>query len=493
MIGGFIFKPAPAKAIKNFTVEVTPATVGVNAEYKFQFAVEKELYPTDYITFIFPQWVNVPEIPDWYDNKNQEKVREMLENIDFNGQAYFACGGIPKITKLEDGSVEFKFISIRSFIPEDKDLEKVVVTFKPKFGILNPGNEGNFVFKVKTQREPTLVESQPVKITEKLPTPKLELVAQLPIYNQTMWYGAFSSVRKVKLNNDHPGFVYVRAMEGIIFESHYALGLYDSIDKRITREIYLCSGKELESNDGIECRPTILVDENNQIYVTVKRQIYVFSNYLNLYDILEPDLDTLHISSLLRLNFFKNNSIVALRDGIVLFIDKTSGVLTDHITIDKSIDPDIKGLKTVSLQDCTKDSILMYFSVDEEKAQNTRKVVAEVDMTTKTIKQKWIINKENYPKIPYTNNFFSLSYANPWFIFWTPCPSQDSTGVQLFIINTKTNQETLIELPLCSVIYKWLEKEGDTLYAYIRCPDGTDSDGYRQEGIYRIALNKYLP
>ena len=133
----------------------------------------------------------------------------------------------------------------------------------------------------------------------------------------------------------------------------------------------------------------------------------------------------------------------------------------------------------------------MYFSVDETNAQNTQKVVAEVDITTKTIKQKWIINKENFPKIPYTNNFFSLSYADPWFIFWTPCASQNSTGVQLFIINTKTNQEILLELPLCSVTDQWLENEGNTLFAYNRCPDGSNDN--RQEGIYRIALNGFLP
>jgi len=45
LLGGFAIKPAPAKAIKNFTVEVTPKLAGAVAEYKFQFTFEDPLEP----------------------------------------------------------------------------------------------------------------------------------------------------------------------------------------------------------------------------------------------------------------------------------------------------------------------------------------------------------------------------------------------------------------------------------------------------------------
>ena len=490
---GFVIKPAPAKAIKNFTVEVTPKVVGEVAEYKFQFTVEKKTGVHQWVYMSFPKGtILTPPLPEG-EIERKERLSDIMYSIKIQPSGVPCCDewcpGLPIFVFKDDGTMDMKFSNCYEFDPEKGQFS--CITIKKEAGITNPTQAGTYTYKISTQQEPTMFESQPVEITEKLPTPELELVAQLPIYDQIMWYGVYPSVRKVKLPNDHPGFAYVKTLDGGFFDTYYVLGLYDSIDKRITREIYLCSGKELESNDGIECEPAILVDENNMIYVSIKKEIHVFSNNLSLHDILIPDLDTLHISSLLRLNFFKNNSIVALRDGIVLFIDKTSGVLADHIAIDKSIDSDTKGLKTVTIQDYTKDSILIYFSVDEENAQNTQKVVVEVDITTKTIKQKWIIKKENYPKIPYANNFFSLSYTDPWFIFWTPCPPQNSIGVQLFIINTKTNQETLIELPLCYVNDEWIEKEGDTLFAYIRCPDGSNDN--RQEGIYRFPLNGYLP
>jgi ArsR family metal-binding transcriptional regulator len=186
LFGSFIFKPTPAKAIKNFIVEVTPKVVGEVAEYKFNFTVEKELQVHDRITLLFPSGVVVPEIPDWHNKKNMDKVREMLESIEMNGQKYFTCGGLPSILRLSDGSVEFSITSIYRYIPGSNDHDKVEITFMPKFGIMNPSKAGSYVFKVKNNREQTYVESQLVEITEKT---KEEDKPELPdSLNANVWF-----------------------------------------------------------------------------------------------------------------------------------------------------------------------------------------------------------------------------------------------------------------------------------------------------------------
>jgi hypothetical protein len=165
LFGGFIIKSVPVKAIKNFTVEVTPKVVSEVAEYKFSFTVEKELQIHDRITLLFPSGVVVPEIPDWQIEENKDRVREMMQSIEIGGESYYPCGGVPVVTKLPDSSVEMKINNVRAFKPASNN--QVNVTFKPKFGIKNPNKAQSYVFKVKTQRETTCVESQPVEIVEK--------------------------------------------------------------------------------------------------------------------------------------------------------------------------------------------------------------------------------------------------------------------------------------------------------------------------------------
>lgn len=180
LFSGFVFKSSPAKAIKNFTVEVTPNVVRMNATYKFTFTIEKQHELFDFFIILFPSDVLVPEIPDLTNDENKNRVREMMENIEINGQAYFVCGAIPRISKLSDGSVELKIASIYQYIPGNTEHEMVEIILKPKFGIINPSKTGNYIFKVKTTKEPDFIESQPVEFIEKPDVPD--------IINANLWF-----------------------------------------------------------------------------------------------------------------------------------------------------------------------------------------------------------------------------------------------------------------------------------------------------------------
>jgi len=83
LFGGFIFKPAPAKAIKNFTVEVTPRVCGEVAEYKFQVTIEKKLRVYEWIKFNFSKETKlIPPLPDEKE-ANIQRRKDIIENIYF--------------------------------------------------------------------------------------------------------------------------------------------------------------------------------------------------------------------------------------------------------------------------------------------------------------------------------------------------------------------------------------------------------------------------
>ena len=155
-----------AKAIQNFTVEVTPKITGAVAEYKFQFTLEKKIEVHQSFHIIFPKGTTLtPPIPE---GENEKKLRltDIVDAITFNNDPCTACLGLPIITFESDGTLSIQFRTPMDLDPAKADYKATTITISAKAGITNPPLPGTYTYKIRNLQEPTYVESQPVSIPE---------------------------------------------------------------------------------------------------------------------------------------------------------------------------------------------------------------------------------------------------------------------------------------------------------------------------------------
>jgi hypothetical protein len=118
MLGGLLYKPAPAKAIKNFTVTVSPKVVGKIAGFRFQFILEKTIEVHQWFQISFPKGTTLtPPIPE-SEHAKKERLKEITDAISFSIPCT-ACLGLPIIEFPEDGTMNIKFHTPAEFDPAD--------------------------------------------------------------------------------------------------------------------------------------------------------------------------------------------------------------------------------------------------------------------------------------------------------------------------------------------------------------------------------------
>jgi hypothetical protein len=167
LLGGFIVQPAPAKAIKNFTVEVMPKLAGAVAEYKFQFVLEKKIEVHQWFHLRFPKGtILTPPIPDENTKKEQyrQRLKDIIDSISFNNDPCTACLGMPIITFESDGTMTLKFSTPMDLDPAITLYQATTITILAKAGITNPDLPGKCSFQIRNQQELEYAESQPVTI-----------------------------------------------------------------------------------------------------------------------------------------------------------------------------------------------------------------------------------------------------------------------------------------------------------------------------------------
>jgi hypothetical protein len=165
LLGGFIDKPVPAKAIKNFTVEVSPKICGKAAEYRFQFTFEDPLKPHQYKGFLFPPGTTLkPPLPD-NEEERKNRLKEIANafRIENKEPEDYHTTGLPVIED-KNGWLNIRFSSNSILVPDKEGSHTVTMIFSEKAGICNPSKAGEYIYKLAIQYEPGYMESQPVTI-----------------------------------------------------------------------------------------------------------------------------------------------------------------------------------------------------------------------------------------------------------------------------------------------------------------------------------------
>ena len=126
LLGGFVFKPAPAKAIKNFTVEVSNPRPGANSDYKFHFSLENKLRVHEFIAIVFPPG-----------STYTESISDQV--------SYDYSFGLPILTYGADKSLTFKFNSHIDIDPSLEGYQNITISIPKKF--LIPGVKKNTSFE----------------------------------------------------------------------------------------------------------------------------------------------------------------------------------------------------------------------------------------------------------------------------------------------------------------------------------------------------------
>lgn len=179
------FSPS-AKAVKDFTVEVSPRRVGSIAKYQFHMSFEKKLGVHEWLHIQFPAGTTLtPPIPEDKDAR-MRRLKEIIESIEF-GDPCSACMGLPIIGFEADGRVSFKFHLPTEVDPSIEQFKIITITITEKAGFTNPPLPGSYTFKFMHQQEPVLVESPPVVIADSKITKPRVLVSN-PLINQVSQY-----------------------------------------------------------------------------------------------------------------------------------------------------------------------------------------------------------------------------------------------------------------------------------------------------------------
>jgi hypothetical protein len=184
--GVFTFYSPPAKAIKDFTVQVTPRRAGSVARYALTMSLEKKLEIHQWLHVNFPKGTTLtPPLPE-EEHQRKLRLKEITESIGF-GNPCSACTGLPIIVAEFDGTLTMKFHLTGEVDPTKEGYQSITITIFESAGFTNPLNAGSYIFKFKNQQEPKLVDSSPVTIEES-EISKPVVTVQNPIFNQMSGY-----------------------------------------------------------------------------------------------------------------------------------------------------------------------------------------------------------------------------------------------------------------------------------------------------------------
>ena len=160
LLSGFVFKPIPTKAIKNFWVEVSNQRPSANSDYEFHFSIQKKMRTHEFIAIVFPPGSTYTETI----------VEQTSTDYRF---------GLPILTYGKDKSLTFKFNTYYEIDPSSEGFFTMTISIPKKLMIpgvkkntsleyhfFNPTNPGLFTFQVYTQAELDSIASQPVEIRD---------------------------------------------------------------------------------------------------------------------------------------------------------------------------------------------------------------------------------------------------------------------------------------------------------------------------------------
>jgi len=185
--GVFLTNLQPAKAIKEFKVDVVPRRTGSIAKYQFHFSIEKKIEVHQWFHIVFPIGTKLtPPLPE-EEHERTLQLKEIAESINLSLPPCNACMGLPLIRFEPDGSLTLMFNTHLELDPQKEGYRDITITIMEKAGFTNPIQQGMYEFRISNQQEPHYVSSLPVEIVEsKISTPKISI--QNPIFNQTSAY-----------------------------------------------------------------------------------------------------------------------------------------------------------------------------------------------------------------------------------------------------------------------------------------------------------------
>jgi len=182
---GLSFGPiqlVPVKAVDKVWMEVIPRRIGMKADYRFHFSMEKKLERKQWIAFRFPPGTTMnPPIP-LDEPARTERINTLVNSISIGLQ-----GGTHSLEILSDGSILLKLqihISLDPVVLGSKDMQ---VTIPADAGFTNPSQPGEYIYKVATEAEPKFMESELFSFVEsQIKTASVSV--DPPIFNQPASY-----------------------------------------------------------------------------------------------------------------------------------------------------------------------------------------------------------------------------------------------------------------------------------------------------------------
>jgi len=189
IMNGFSFIQ-PAKALKNFYMEIYPRKAGVSATYRFHVTLEKKVELYRYILFGFPQGTTItPPMPT--DPKElEERLKKINELIAFLSPCK-ACKDLPVLEYYPDGSLKsLKFFSNAELDPHLAGYSQVAITIPEACGFVTPATPGVYTYRFSTHSEPNEVTSQFELVESRIGVPEgiPEVKVELPLPAMTAKY-----------------------------------------------------------------------------------------------------------------------------------------------------------------------------------------------------------------------------------------------------------------------------------------------------------------
>jgi len=334
-----------------------------------------------------------------------------------------------------------------------------------------------------------LIINQPCTILSntnhvKIPTEKLEIVADIPSLTSVCW--GLRTWRFIQLKNGNDGLALIREVNGLLTGPCYLLELYDLKEKRKTKDIFLGTRQDFKLDENLfaVAEPDILVDKENNIYIGYIDIIIICDNELKILDFILPDLKGFNLYYYGML-FIKDNKIFfGLLDGKIASIDKNTGKAIDNIYIDKEKYPELKNLGTYSINNYS-DSFIAIFYKDfpNSKIKENRKVVFIYNIEKKLVEQKFIYDKDHFLTSMCTG--FRSSFPYLFFIF-----SDSDDCLNFYVQNTETKWENILQLEVGLMNTQLIiNKIGDEYFCYFNVFYFGDDP---KDIIYKLNLTEYL-
>ena len=153
-------------AISNFWVDISPKTTSTIADYSFHVTLEKKLGTFDWMHLYFPKGTTFhPPLPD-DEVSRKKRAREIQKYITVDSdEECEKCFGVAIYIK-EDGQIKIAFDYPFHIDPSASDYKETIIHISKDAGIITPSTPGSYQYKIATVKEPKLVDSQPVEITE---------------------------------------------------------------------------------------------------------------------------------------------------------------------------------------------------------------------------------------------------------------------------------------------------------------------------------------